>query len=278
MHGSKLLGQSEIEMIEHLCQLLEPCQEFTTAISGKSYSTISIVLPYLTRLLEIFGQFKCKNKSITKLARNFFDDLTDRSQVFFDHTLVITATFLDHRFKKFKFVKDQSQRELFLKKAKSHITQFCTSLAETKKRNAVVMTGNCAKRTRVDMVNVTKHFNMACEDSDTDDDDEREARESSNDIQQAIERELEFYLRARVDTNDTEETKFSPLTFFKDNQLVLPHLCQVAKAVFCIPVSSVPSEQLFSHVADIITEKRNRLLPELAETLTLIAENAHLPL
>ncbi len=155
---------------------------------------------------------------------------------------------------------------------KNTLYSFVRHLLKKKWNVVAAISGNSDKRPRLEIRRPNKHFNIACEDSDDDGD----ACDIENDITQDIEREVNFYFNQRVDTNDTEEEKFCPLKFFKENQLLLPHLCEEVKSLFWIPVSSVPSEQPFSHVKEIITEKRNRHRPELAETLTLIAENSHL--
>ena len=41
----------------------------------------------------------------------------------------------------------------------------------------------------------------------------------------------------------------------------------------CIPATSVPSEQLFSHAGDTITKKRNRLKADNVELLVFVGDN-----
>ena len=47
----------------------------------------------------------------------------------------------------------------------------------------------------------------------------------------------------------------------------------LAKRYFCIPATSVHSEEIFSVAGNVLTEKRNRLLPENVDKLVFLHEN-----
>ncbi len=65
----------------------------------------------------------------------------------------------------------------------------------------------------------------------------------------------------------------NPLHFYKNNVNQFPILSKIVKKIFCLTASSVPCEQLFSKAGEVISNKRNRLKPELAEILTLLDQN-----
>ena len=96
-----LLNSKETEVIEDLIELLQPFYQLTEKMSGTKYVTISTVLPGVTRLLEILQIYKSKfdNHEIEKLAIIMHDDLFDRTQDYFNNSMVIAATFLDPRYK-----------------------------------------------------------------------------------------------------------------------------------------------------------------------------------
>ena len=50
------------------------------------------------------------------------DDLFDRTRDYFNNSMVIAATFLDPRYKKLKFIKDEKERAVTIAKAKSYIS------------------------------------------------------------------------------------------------------------------------------------------------------------
>jgi len=69
-------------------------------------------------------------------------------------------------------------------------------------------------------------------------------------------------------------TEYScPLEFYKLNLMHLPNMARIAKMLFCVTASSVPSECTFSKSGQIITPKRSRLIPELAEELLILSLN-----
>jgi len=49
------------------------------------------------------------------------DDLEERTKFFFTNPMVISATFLDPRYRKFHFIKDDIEKQTFISKAKSYI-------------------------------------------------------------------------------------------------------------------------------------------------------------
>jgi hypothetical protein len=52
-----------------------------------------------------------------------------------------------------------------------------------------------------------------------------------------------------------------PLAYWKAKKVegLLPKLIPVVKKFFCVPATSVPSEQLFSKAGELISARRNRL-------------------
>ena len=64
-----------------------------------------------------------------------------------------------------------------------------------------------------------------------------------------------------------------PLAFFKANSVSYPILTKIARGIFCITATSVPSECLFSSTGLIQTDLRNRLGPDTLENITFLKEN-----
>jgi hypothetical protein len=66
-----------------------------------------------------------------------------------------------------------------------------------------------------------------------------------------------------------------PIQWWKNRQsdgVMLP-VVKVVKKYFCIPATSVPSEQIFSKAGLIITKQRNALKPENADMLIFLNKN-----
>ncbi|KAK7929217.1 hypothetical protein WMY93_005612 [Mugilogobius chulae] len=70
---------------------------------------------------------------------------------------------------------------------------------------------------------------------------------------------------AQVQTYFSEQTtpkKSDPLQYWKEHANQFPSMAAVAAQYLCAPCSSVDSERLFSSVANILDENRNRLKPD----------------
>ena len=50
----------------------------------------------------------------------------------------------------------------------------------------------------------------------------------------------------------------------------------LAKRYFCIPATNVRSEETFSVTGNVLSEKRNRLLPENVDKFVFLHDNLHL--
>ena len=107
-----------------------------------------------------------------------------------------------------------------------------------------------------------KNFSLVCEDDDI----EVNQILSSHDI---IRDELALYTTLKGVIND----QTCQLQFYKINSHHLPNLAKIAKMLFCVTASSVPSECVFSKAGELISKKRTRLNPELAEDLLILGLN-----
>jgi len=96
--------------------------------------------------------------------------------------------------------------------------------------------------------------------------DEEISETSGNDV---IIKELKVYW-----TLKGALTEYScPLQFYKLNSHQLPIMARIACMLLCVTASSVPSECVFSSAGDLISKKRTRLRPELAEELLMLRKN-----
>jgi len=122
-YSHELLTEIELNIIEDFIDLLKPFQELTVLISGSKYVTSSIVLPALTRLMEVLHIYKSRHgfEFISELAVKMSDALEDRSKPYFANKLLLTASFMDPRYKSLKFIKDESERDQALFEASAYI-------------------------------------------------------------------------------------------------------------------------------------------------------------
>ena len=112
-----------MDIISDLIKLLKPFQELTLLISASEYVTSSIVLPAVTRLMEVLMLYEASNGTIflETLAKEIHDYLSSRTKTYFDDKLLLTATYLDPRYRSLSFIKDEFSRNRALFDASSHI-------------------------------------------------------------------------------------------------------------------------------------------------------------
>jgi hypothetical protein len=75
-----------------------------------------------------------------------------------------------------------------------------------------------------------------------------------------------------------KQTKFldrkeNPLLLWwhsKADHSIFRNFSPIIKKIFCIPATSVPSEEAFSSAGELISPKRSRLSPEMAEMLLFL--------
>ncbi len=110
--------------------------------------------------------------------------------------------------------------------------------------------------------NTRKHFFLVCADEEED----IVPIQTPNEI---IINELKAYssLRANISENSC------PLNFYKLNEHRIPYMAKIAKMLFCVTASSVPSECLFSSAGQLVSEKRTRLQPECTEAILMLQQN-----
>ena len=67
--------------------------------------------------------------------------------------------------------------------------------------------------------------------------------------------------------------QYGPLYFYQKHSKNFPLTSRLARIILEMPVTSLPAECLFSQVGLTQTDLRNRLSPDLLESLTLIKNN-----
>ena len=215
-------------------------------------------------MLEILKIYDSKNKNINDIAEKMYQDLLARSESYFKNTFIIAASYLDQRYKKFLFIKDQNERDLFIYKAITFIKNTC--LSKFKETPIEIEINNNSKRIRTESLkSYSNNFNLLCEELEIESNNDNES-----DIMIEIQNEIKLYFNSKIKV----EEHTNPLDYFLEKQYALPYLTHIAKLVYSATASSVPSESLFSHTKDVITDRRNRLRPDLVEELMIISENS----
>ena len=90
-------------------------------------------------------------------------------------------------------------------------------------------------------------------------------------LEDEIEYEVKSYMKFKIKGNENRETDI--LKWWKDHKDTFPNLYTLAIQYLCIPASSTSSERAFSVANNIVTKRRNRLLPENVQMLTFLKNN-----
>lgn len=90
---------------------------------------------------------------------------------------------------------------------------------------------------------------------------------SSKDLKKMDQVDLEI-----VRYNSEPSKNVQPLEYWQQNHKSYPILYHVIQHLFCIPATSVPAEQLFSHTGTL-WERCNRLSPDKLDKIMVIQES-----
>ena len=88
--------------------------------------------------------------------------------------------------------------------------------------------------------------------------------------QSDIDTEIKLYKIHNIDIGDINSLEFDPAIYFRIKENEFPILSKIAKKVFSLPATSVPSESLFSISGLNQTNTRNSLLLRMIDSLTFL--------
>ncbi|XP_065678492.1 E3 SUMO-protein ligase ZBED1-like [Hydra vulgaris] len=280
---------TEFKVLEDLCDLLHPIKELTKLFSGKKYVTVTFLFPTLYSLLnEILESQPIFTELVKTFQKELLRSLKGRFKYIFANDFFLAATFLDFKFRKFEFIKNDIYRYECISKAKMFIKTFYEMhLKETEEIDITIET-NCLNNTlnsfNSSADNTIKTFQQLSTSPIANNITlvNNKRRKSINLIELVTDKSccnlIESNDKLEKEINDYSLQYFhsyenSAIEFFQANQKLFPVLTQIARIIFSVPATSVPSECLFSSTGLIDTELRNKLAPSLLKQLVFIKEN-----
>ena len=280
---------NEFKVLEDLCDLLHPVKELTILFSGKKYVTVTFLFPTLYSLVNgILESQPIFTELVKTFQKELLRSLKGRFKYIFANDFFLAATFLDFKFRKFEFIKNDTYRYECISKAKMFIKTFYeTHLKESEEINLTIET-NCLNNTlnssNSSAENTTKTFQQSSTPPIANNVTlvNNKRRKSINLIELVTDKSccnlIESNDKLEKEINDYSLQYFqsyenSAIEFFQANEKLFPVLTQIARIIFSVPATSVPSECLFSSTGLIDTELRNRLAPSLLKQLVFIKEN-----
>ncbi|XP_078023596.1 E3 SUMO-protein ligase ZBED1-like, partial [Epinephelus lanceolatus] len=247
----------DVQVLESIHNALHPLLDFTDALSGKEYVSISYLKPVLhllaTSVLAEDQEDTDLTRSIkTKVLAYLNDKYSDPSI----QELLDVASFLDPRFKtqyitadNIPTIKTRLKTEM-LESARRAYSQ--RSRTETTLRpQGAQPSGEKLKKS------LGSFFKTAVASS-----------ASPMQLEDVTEAELNTYLMTpAIDEED------DPLAWWKVHKINFPRLCNMARKYLCVPATSAPSERLFSAGGNIVTCTRSSLKPAKVDMLVFLAKN-----
>ena len=284
-----LPSANEFKVLEDLCELLHPIKEQTKHFSGKKYVTVTFLFSTLYSLLNgILESQPIFTELVKTFQKELLRSLKGPFNYIFADDFFLTATFLDFKFRKFEFIESDIDRHECITKAKMFIKTFHEIHLKESEEIDITIETNCLNNTLNSSNTSTDITIKTFQQSST------PPFANINTLVNNKRRKPIYFIELvrdkpcfnLIENNDKLEKEIndhslqyfqsyenSAIEFFQANQKLFPILTQIARVIFSLPATSVPSECLISSTGLIDTELRNRLSPSLLKQFVFIKEN-----
>ncbi|XP_041849218.1 E3 SUMO-protein ligase ZBED1-like [Melanotaenia boesemani] len=247
----------DTEVLESINKAIGPLQEFTDALSGEAYVSVSYLKPVLhllrTSTLTRSDEDTDLTKEIKSRALVYIEDKYSNPAT---QELMDMTSFLDPRFKT-----DYISAE---------------NVPHIKERVKIEMEQVARKEKRLVSAPQMHHQGAAKADPSTTGKGKRSLGSFfkskvvpplsfTMELEDAIKAELDNYLM--TPTIDGEE---DPLAWWRVHKVNFPWLSKLARKFLCLPATSSPSERLFGASGNVVTCQRSCLKPSKVDMLVFL--------
>ncbi|XP_073689131.1 E3 SUMO-protein ligase ZBED1-like [Garra rufa] len=256
-----ILRWQDVEVLEAVNKVLSPLQDFTDALSGEHYVSVSYVKP----VLHLFNTtILAEEDDNTELARDVKRNILAYLNEKYSDTdnLLDIASFLDPRFRTTYTKKENVEHVI------SRAVEEIKSLKDQRQDPlpgpsgaAAAAAGHVAPPEEKRKKSLSSFFkkqstsSMGC------------SGETFSE-EENIKMELRAYLQTKEVDSDAD-----PLQWWRCYQANFPRVAKLAQQYLCIPATSAPSERVFSTGGNIITCHRAALKPDTVDCLVFLAQN-----
>jgi len=252
------LTWQDMDVLESVNKAVSPLVEFTDALSGEQYVSVSYLKPVLHLFNEQVLKAQDDDTQLTKdIKVRILDYLNEKYADQSTQELLDMASLLDPRFKttyieaeRVNYMKDKAAAEMENLGAEQRMSAEGASLPPAEAPEEIP-----AKKKKKSLGSFFKIKSRRCQDVP------QSERES-------IEMELNSYLQTVEVDGET-----NPLEWWRQHEANFPRVASLAKKYLCIPATSSPSERAFSTSGNIITCRRSALKPEMVDQLVFLAHN-----
>ncbi|XP_044581913.1 E3 SUMO-protein ligase ZBED1-like [Cotesia glomerata] len=251
-----LLRNSEWNYLKDLVRILKPFEVATKMMSSQTESTSGMVRPLIHSIIDKFLMIDDSDDppKIQSLKEVFREELEARFLGEDYDSVPTLACFLDPRYKNMadetqEFRKSVEEKILKII-AKENVEETPAAIAKNKREKDLdyLFDGEALSQS---------FERMASFESD-----------NPNNLDNVNEREINsFKMEPNIPCGD------NPLHWWHSKRHEFPKLARLARRYLGVPASSTPSERAFSTAGNIISSKRNCLLPENANLLIFLYQN-----
>lgn len=255
-----VLTWQDIDVLTSLHKALEPFADFTDALSGDSYVTISSIKPTLSFIKDATMTADDDTSLTEDLKANIRADFEKRYTNDDAQALQIVATWLDPRYKTAYLTEEECR--IATTKIKEEMMAFEVELAsgsalspdEGRRPESDDDPPKKKKKSLATLLGQVKKTTATSSDATT--------------PATRVDFEISRYVSAPGIELDAD-----PLQWWKIHASGYPSLSKLARKYLCVCGTSSPSERLFSVAGNIVTAKRSLLKPHKVDMLVFLAKN-----
>lgn len=254
------IGQDELRLTQNEWMLLEDLVSFFTSfretveiVASQKTCTINVALVFRSEIIDILNTISdTESLIIFRLKRNMLANIDKRFPV---KKLIVAAALLDNRFMALKEVDTYLESENLTSASflASYIKEVMKieDVPEVSTVEPSPSTSSGTDSSVLYKLSKKHSVNVGNEDD-------------------PIEQECWRYLAA---ADPTEPKDGNLLSYWNTKKNVFPWLSAFARAVLCIPITSTPSERVFSVGGQVFSAKRSRLNPAKVNKTIFIHDN-----
>jgi hypothetical protein len=216
------ISEEQWNKLEMIHKFLSPFYEATTLLSGQDYSSICIVLPFLSMLLDHCKSYA--NNQTLKQSAKLVEQKLKKYELRLKNKCSYFAVILDPRLN-FEYLKSILNKRDYENIRDDFIRKFNDSYSSNETVEEV--RESTATTSLLSSIYKKRKLN--------------------------VNEELENY-----ENLPQEDPKTDPIDWWKLFSNKYPSLSKFAFDILCIPATSVPSEQIFSKAGDLITSDEHR--------------------
>ncbi|KAK7898521.1 hypothetical protein WMY93_019374 [Mugilogobius chulae] len=256
------LSWQDLDVMDSLKKALGPLRDFTDALSGEDYVSVSYVKPVLHLLRNNLLKTEDDDTELTaKIKSTVNDYLTEKYKDPANDALLDMASLVDPRFKT-QYI-DADKKGHIEERAVTELESLLSPQPDPVSSSSTsqnVLDTNPPKKVKRSLGSFLKDVAAAAPTTSLE--------PEPTTMRELIQRELHSYLALPV-----VDSEMNPLEWWKIHEVNFPKVSQLAQKYLCIPATSAPSERVFSTGGNIVTCQRAALKPDKVDKLIFLAKN-----